>query len=138
MNKLLPKGSENHRNMTFSVFKRAKSFVYAFRGIGILVMTQHNVWIHLFATIGVVAAAFLFKLSSFEWSLIIMAFIIVWLAEALNTAIEFLSNTITKDHHPLIEKAKDVAAGGVLVAAAGAALIGVIVFWPYFENMIYE
>lgn len=124
--------------MSFSITKRIKSFVYAFRGIGTLVRTQHNVWIHLFVTIGVVSFAFLFELSGSEWSLIITAIIFVWLAEALNTAIEFLSDTITNDHHPLIEKAKDVAAGGVLIAAAGAALIGVIVFWPYFEQLIYE
>jgi diacylglycerol kinase len=122
--------------MTFSVTKRVKSFVYAFRGIGNLVKTQHNAWIHLFATISVVASAFVFELSSYEWALIITAITLVWLAEALNTAIEFLADTITKNHHPLIEKAKDVAAGGVLITAAGAALIGIIIFWPYFEKLI--
>ena len=67
-----------------------------------------------------------------------MAIIIVWLAEALNTAVEFLADSITQDHHPLIGKAKDVAVGGVLVASIGAAVIGVIVFGHYLIQSIYE
>ncbi len=122
--------------MTFSVTKRVKSLVYAFHGIGTLVKTQHNAWAHLLATVSVVSSAFVFEISGYEWSLIITAIALVWLAEALNTAIEFLADTITKDHHPLIKKAKDVAAGGVLIGATGAALIGIIIFWPYFEELI--
>ena len=123
--------------MNFSIAKRMQSFIHAFRGIGTLVKTQHNAWIHLFVTIGVVAISFLFELSGFEWSLIIMAIITVWLAEALNTAVEFLSDTITEEHHPLIGKAKDVAAGGVLIATIGATLIGAIVYWPYLKLYVY-
>lgn len=123
--------------MNFSIAKRMQSFIHAFRGIGTLVKTQHNVWIHLFVTIGVVAISFLFELSGLEWSLIIMAIITVWLAEALNTAVEFISDTITEEHHPLIGKAKDVAAGGVLIVSIGATLIGTIVYWPYFKQFIY-
>jgi len=123
--------------MKFSVLKRAKSFMYAFRGISSLVKTQHNAWIHLFATICVIAAAFEFELSGYEWLFIITAITLVWMAEALNTSVELLSDTITNDHHPLIEKAKDVAAGGVLISAIGAGLIGIIVFWPHFENLFH-
>jgi diacylglycerol kinase (ATP) len=114
-----------------------QSFIHAFRGIGALVKTQHNVWINLFVTIGAVAISFLFQLSGFEWSLIIMAIITVWLAEALNTVVEFLSDTITEKHHPLIGKAKDVAGGGVLIATIGATLIGAIVYWPYLKLYVY-
>ena len=117
--------------MSFSIKKRFQSFIYAFRGIVTLVKTQHNAWIHLFATLGVISFGFHFGVSGAEWSLLIVAIIIVWLAEALNTAVEFLADSITKEHHRLIGKAKDVAAGGVLVASIGAAAIGIIAFWPY-------
>jgi diacylglycerol kinase (ATP) len=123
--------------MKFSFTKRIKSFVYAFRGIRTLVQTQHNAWVHLFVMISVITVAFVFQLSGFEWSLIITAITLVWLGEALNTAIEFLADTVTNECHPLIEKAKDVAAGGVLIAATGAALIGIIVYWPYFKKLVH-
>ncbi|WP_319575688.1 diacylglycerol kinase family protein [uncultured Desulfobacter sp.] len=122
--------------MSFSIKKRLQSFVYAVRGIVTLVKTQHNAWIHLFATLGVISFGFHFGVSGAEWSLLIVAIIVVWFAEALNTAVEFLADTITKEHHPLIGNAKDVAAGGVLVASIGAAAIGIIVFWPYVSRIL--
>ncbi|MCF6176309.1 MAG: diacylglycerol kinase family protein [Victivallaceae bacterium] len=82
------------------------------------------------------SAGFLFKLTSIEWALIIFAIIIVWMAEASNTAIEFLADSITKAQHPLIGKAKDVAAAGVLVTAIGAAIVGIIIFCPYLTEIV--
>lgn len=90
----------------------------------------------MFATLGVISFGFHFGVSGTEWSLLIVAIIIVWLAEALNTAVEFLADSITKEHHHLIGKAKDVAAGGVLVASIGAAAIGIIAFWPYVSQIL--
>ena len=96
-----------------------------------LIRTQHNMWIHLLATLTVIACGIVFKISHIEWMAIIFAIMIVWLAEAMNTAVEFLADSITEEYHPLIEKAKDVAAGGVLIASTGAAVIGIIIFEPY-------
>ena len=52
----------------------------------------------------------------------------VWTAEALNTAFEFLTDVASPNFHPIAEKAKDVAAGAVLLAAAGAVIVGALVF----------
>jgi diacylglycerol kinase (ATP) len=122
--------------MTFSINKRAKSFVYAFRGIAKLIMTQHNAWIHLWATAGVIVFGFLFKISAVEWTLIILAIVIVWMAEALNTAVEFLADSITTEPNKLIGAAKDVAAGGVLIVSIGAAIVGIIIFSPYIIKLV--
>ena len=59
-----------------------------------------------------------------------MATVVVWTAEALNTAFEFLCDVASPDFHPVVEKSKDVAAGAVLMAAMGAILVGIIVFFP--------
>ncbi len=117
--------------MTNVIRNRARSFVYAFHGIVKLIMTQHNAWIHLFATAGVIICGFVFKISTMEWTLIIFATVIVWMAEAMNTALEFLADSITEESNKLIGTAKDVAAGGVLIASIGAAVIGIIIFSPY-------
>ena len=55
----------------------------------------------------------------------------VWVAEALNTALELLCDAVSPDFHPLVGKAKDVAAGAVLISAMGAATLGFIVFGPH-------
>jgi len=60
-----------------------------------------------------------------------LAIITVWTAEALKTAFEFLTDVASPDFHPLAVKAKDVAAGSVLIAAIGSVVIGLLIFGPY-------
>ena len=100
------------------------------RGLWTMLRTQQNAWIHAVATVAVVIAAFAWEISKAEWLWILLAIMAVWSAEAINTAFEFLADAAHPGVHPLIKKAKDVAAGAVLIAAIGAALIGVLVFGP--------
>ncbi len=93
--------------------------------------SQHNAWVHLVATGLVCAVAFWLRLGSAEWCWLILAMAGVWTAEGLNTAIELLADAVSPEQHPLIGKAKDVAAGAVLIAAAGSVLIGLLVFGPH-------
>ncbi len=92
--------------------------------------TQVNARIHLGATVVVVAAGFLCKLSAGEWMAIVAVIGMVWTAEGLNTAIEAVVDLVSPEYHPLAGRAKDVAAGAVLCAAIAAVVIGVIVFGP--------
>ena len=96
---------------------------------------QHNAWIHAGATVVVIAAALLLRLSAGDWCWIILALSIVWTAEALNTAFEFLADAASPAFHPLVRDAKDVAAGAVLITAIAAAIIGALVFWPYVAKL---
>jgi len=96
-----------------------------------MLKTQQNAWIHLVATILGVAAGFLFDISASEWCWLILAVIAVWSTEALNTALELLADVASPEFHPLVKKAKDVAAGAVLISAIGAVAIGLIVLGPY-------
>jgi diacylglycerol kinase (ATP) len=109
---------------------RLRSFAHAFRGLRVLVQSQHNARIHALATVLVVAAGALLRISPTEWILVALAVACVWMAEALNTAIEFLVDLASPDLHPLAAKAKDVAAGAVLIAAVGSLIVGALVFGP--------
>ena len=110
---------------------RLRSFGHAFRGLKVLLQTQHNARIHALATVLAVAAGALLGISPAEWALIALAVVCVWATEALNTSIEFLVDLVSPELHPLAAKAKDVAAGAVLVAAIGSVIVGVLVFGPY-------
>lgn len=118
---------------SFSIGARIRSFSYALAGVRELLKSQHNAWIHLLATAVVTGAGLFFGVHRLEWALLIMAMTIVWTAEALNTALEFTCDAASPDFHPLVKKAKDVAAGAVLLASIGAAALGVLVFYPYIE-----
>lgn len=115
----------------FSIAARLKSFGFAARGVCTMLQTQHNAWIHVLATLGVLAAGFFVGLGRNEWCALTLAMVAVWTAESINTAFEFLCDVASPDFHPLVEKAKDVAAGAVLLSAVGAAAVGLLVFAPY-------
>jgi diacylglycerol kinase len=110
--------------------RRLRSFVYAGRGVWQL-RTEPNARIHLLATAFALILATVLKLSALEWALIVFAIALVLTAEALNTAIEYLANALMPSHHPLVGSAKDLGAGAVLIAATGAAVIGVLVLGPH-------
>ena len=115
----------------FSVGARARSFRYAARGVVALLRSQHNAWIHAAASVAVVGLGLYVGLSRLEWCLVVLAMVAVWSAEAVNTAFEALCDVASPEAHPLVERAKDIAAGAVLLAAAGAVVVGVLVFGPH-------
>ena len=110
--------------------RRRRSFGHALRGGRTLVATQPNARIHAAATLAVTALAIALRIERWEWVAVVLAVALVWLAEALNTAVEFLADEVTLEHRERIGRAKDVAAFGVLAAAVGAAAVGVLVFAP--------
>jgi diacylglycerol kinase (ATP) len=119
----------NTRSLTFT--GRIRSFRCAFKGIWVMISSQQNAWIHAAATVLVIALGLYLHLTRADWCWIILAMMSVWTAEGLNTAFEFLTDVAAPEFHPLAEKAKDVAAGAVLIAAIGSVFIGVIVFGPH-------
>ena len=52
------------------------------------------------------------------------------MAESFNSAIEALADKISPDKDPLIGKAKDLAAGAVLLFVIVAVAAGLIIFIP--------
>ena len=112
--------------------KRVKSFGYALKGIASFITKEANAWIHCLAIITVSIVGIYFNISTVEWCIVLLCFAMVLAAEAFNTAIERLVNLVSPDYHTLAGDVKDIAAGAVLICAIAAAIIGVIVFIPYF------
>ena len=120
----------------FTVSGRLRSFRHAAVGFWFVLKSQHNAWLHAFASICIISAGMVFGLTAGEWCWIILAIMAVWTAEALNTALEFLADAATPEFHPLVKCAKDVAAGGVLISALGSVVIGLLVLGPHLLNFL--
>jgi diacylglycerol kinase len=116
---------------TMSLHKRLRSFGYAFQGLATLLRDQPNARLHLGATVLVIVAGAYFSLNRMEWALLALCIVAVIAAEALNSAVEYLCDLVSPEFHPLVKKAKDVAAAAVLLVALGAAVVGALVFWPH-------
>lgn len=109
---------------------RARSFGFAYAGIVYVLRTEHNAWIHAAINLAVVALAIWLGVSLLEWAILILAMMAVWISEFINTAVEAAVDLVTDEDHPSAKVAKDVAAGGVLVAAIGSVIVGLLVLGP--------
>ena len=123
-------------NKPFTFTGRVRSFRAAFSGIWSMLKSQQNAWIHAFATVVVVVVGLALRITQGEWCWIVLAITSVWMAEALNTAFEFLADVASPDFHPLVKKAKDIAAGAVLICAIGAVIIGILVLGPHLLEIL--
>jgi len=114
----------------FSLRARAQSFADAGRGIALLLANEPNARLHALAAIAAVALGLWLGLSAGEWCWIVVAVALVWVAEGLNSAVEALADAVHPERDARVGKAKDLAAGAVLVAAVASAVIGALVFGP--------
>jgi diacylglycerol kinase (ATP) len=117
--------------MRFSIAARLKSFTFAFEGFAFMLRTQHNAWVHLVATIGVVALGFALQVNADAWRWLIAAMALVWVAEAVNTAFEHLCDVVSPQFSESVKRSKDIAAASVLVCVIAATLLGAITLAPY-------
>ena len=110
--------------------REVRSFGFAWRGIAQTFRTEVHFRFHCLAVVVVSAAGFYFGLSAVEWCLVVLCMAAVLAAETFNTAIEALTDLAHPDYHPLAAKAKDAAAGAVLLVSIGAVAVGLTIFLP--------
>lgn len=106
------------------------SFRFGFQGIASAAARERNMQIHIFISVIVIIAGFVFSISKIEWIAILLAIGGMIALEMMNTAIERTVDMYTKEFHPLAKQAKDIAAGGVLIFAIISVVIGLIIFLP--------
>jgi diacylglycerol kinase len=99
----------------------------AIRGVRFL-FEARNIRFLLGVSVATLALAAYLSVSALEWCALVLAIAGIWVAETLNTALERLTDLVSPGFHPLAGKAKDLAAGAVLLAALAAVSIVVIIF----------
>ena len=119
-----------------SLSRTVRSFGYASEGLTYLARTQPNFRVHLLATLAVIGTAVGIGATAIEIGVLVLAIGLVLLGEALNTAVEALVDLTSPVVHPLAKVAKDVAAAGVLLASAAAAITGVVVLGPRLYGLL--
>ena len=120
----------------FSLRSRLESLGCALEGLGFMLKTQHNAWLHLAATLIVIVLASFLGVSGEDWRWLIVAIVMVWVAEAFNTAVEYLCDVVSPGYSISVKRAKDIAASAVLVCAIGAVFVGAVTLWPYIEALV--
>lgn len=118
--------------MKYDLKKQLRSFGYAWKGIQSCVGKEQNLSFHLIAAMAVIIAGIVLGITRTEWIMVVMCIGTVIAAELFNTAIEKLVDLVSPERHPVAGQVKDIAAGAVLICTVAAAIIGLIIFIPYF------
>lgn len=105
-----------------------EKFNVAFEGIFETIRTERHMKFHCFCTIVIFIFSLFLDIGKYEALAIIISVSLIWVAELFNTAIESCVDMITEKYHPLAKRAKDIAAGAVLITALNALFVGYIVF----------
>lgn len=110
--------------------KLINSFKYAFKGLGSAVKSKRNMKIHFTMMMLVIIAGIFFNIAIWEWITCFILFGLVIGMECVNTAIEIIVDMVSPKYNEAAGRAKDIAAGGVLACAIGAAVAGIFIFLP--------
>lgn len=108
----------------------SERFKHAFEGGCTLLTKDRNFILHVIAGVMAIILGMIYHISKLEWLFVVLAIALVWLTEALNTAIEYTVNLVTKDYHIDAKRAKDIGAFSVLLASLLAVFIGLMIFVP--------
>ena len=115
-----------------------ESFRHAIDGFVDAVKAERNIKIHCAVAVIVMGFAFVLGLTAGEKSVLIILCGLVITAELFNTALENAVDLASPELHPLAKRAKDSAAAAVFILSLTAAVVGVIIFWPYGMEILYK
>lgn len=115
-----------------------KSFHHAYDGVKTIWREERNLRYHVAFGFFPVLGGFYFEISNMEWIVIVLCIFLVIIMEFLNTIIETVVDMVTNyEYHVLAKKAKDIAAGAVLVTAFFTVVIAAIIFLPKLMDLVF-
>jgi diacylglycerol kinase len=106
------------------------SFQNALIGIKTAYKSQRNLRIHISVSLFVIITGVLLMVSVFEWLILLLTILMVFISELFNTAIEFTVDLFSTEYSKQAKRAKDVSAAGVLISAIFSIAIGLMIFLP--------
>ena len=105
----------------------ARKFAVAFRGLWVAITEENSFVVHFLVTGAVLIAGLVLGLQKWEWCVVVLCVMAGLSTELLNTAIERIAKVITREYHPEVRNALDIASSAVLIISIGAAVLGLVV-----------
>lgn len=128
--------NEDKYKLRLLIRTHVRSYKWAFRGLLSIFLQQFNFQIELAISAIVIIAGLYFQISRIEGVIVIFCIFLVLVAEALNSAIEAISDAVDRERHQDIRYAKDVGAGAVMLAVIAAGIVGILIFLPYVQDKL--
>lgn len=128
-----PGNAKNHKFDARNYFESQK---FALQGIRLIIVNERNFRTQLVVAVIAVIGGLLLQITHQDWVALFVVIALVLVAEAFNSVVEAICDTISRDYRINIKYAKDVSAGAVFVSAAVSLLAGIIIFSPYLWNFL--
>ncbi len=116
------------------VQKHLKSQQFALRGLIDGFKSELNFRIEILISLILSLTAFMLRFDLFEWFMLLTAIVSVMALELVNTAIEYLCDTVSPEFNTSIKHAKDISAAAVLLAAFYSVAVGIIILVHYYTR----
>lgn len=115
-----------------------QAFKHAFNGVDILFTEEPNSKVQVVLAIVALLMGYFLRISAMEWIALCIVIGLVFAMEAVNSAIENLSDfTCNERFEESIKKTKDLSAAAVLFTAIAALITGLIIFLPKLINLYF-
>ena len=111
--------------------KLRKSLGHAADGLKETLIHERNFKIMMGAAFVIIGAMFYLPTSRADKAILATAIFAVLTLEMVNIVIERLLDFLHPAHHEQVRVIKDLMAAIVLIASFGAAVIGLMIFWPH-------
>lgn len=117
--------------MREAIRKHHISLKTAIAGVLWAIQTQPNFRVHLVLSLVALFAGWFFRVTTTEMLILVFTIVLGLSAEMVNTAIESMTDLITRKWGKEAKIAKDVSAGMMLVTAVGALIVALVIFLPH-------
>lgn len=118
-----------------SISKFIRSFRYSLKGLSQIFREEHSFRIQVFIGLLVLILSLCFNIKVWELVIVILVMALIFVLELVNSVLERFADVFKPRLHPFVEEVKDIMAAVVLIFSAGAILIGLLIFMPYFINL---
>jgi diacylglycerol kinase len=109
-----------------------ESISNAVRGLKLAISSQRNFVIEVIIAIIAFISAIILGFTSTDKCILLIMIAIVLVCEMLNSVIEFTLDAVYKNSYSkLVEMAKDMSAGMVLLVAIISVVVGIFLYFPY-------
>ncbi len=113
-----------------------KSFKHALQGVGIVFKEEQSFRIQAIVGLAAIILSIYFKINQFEFLLVLLMVGFVTSLELINSIVERLVDSFKPRIHPVVKEIKDIMAATVLFASILSAIIGIVIFYPYFVDVL--
>ena len=103
---------------------------YAIEGIVQAFREGRNFKVQLCFAVAAIVLGIIFPIEPYEWAIIFVCIGVVLGGECLNTSIEAIVDLVSPEYNELAKRAKDCAAGAVLLCSIASLFVAAFLFLP--------